>query len=326
MCLTKKRKRLMSKKLIAVASAAALALSALVAAPASASVSVSWDGQYEGEGLTKADALIIDVPSANKLVYSDDTDRTLIEGTYTLAAKGDVITVATTGKVRVIEEETTTTNKYTSASGATSWSYTAKSNNDNVAFFVYTTSSAAETFTVTVGKNSTEYWIQGQAGPEYNLAVTAPSSVAANTTPTKPNVTAVVTDVFGNVLDESSVDADTLGGGASIVEAENFFDEDTESFGWILTTDAAGDFALTVTMEKPAPVTGLAKPVYTFFRTIGSASLETQVADLTAQVAALQASLDASRPKAKSVTKKRYNTLARKWNAAFPSQRVALKK
>jgi hypothetical protein len=52
----------------------------------------------------------------------------------------------------------------------------------------------------------------------------------------------------------------------------------------------------------------------------------TTQAAVDAQVAALTAQLAASRPKAKSVTKKRFNTLARAWNRAFPSQAVKLKR
>jgi hypothetical protein len=47
---------------------------------------------------------------------------------------------------------------------------------------------------------------------------------------------------------------------------------------------------------------------------------------LNDRIAVLTTQLAASRPIATSVTKKRYNTLARKWNAANPGAKVALKK
>ncbi len=69
------------------------------------------------------------------------------------------------------------------------------------------------------------------------------------------------------------------------------------------------------------------------FVTVSAGSVADQLKTVTAQVAALQASvvamqaiLDVSRLDENSVTQKKYNTLARKWNEAFPSQAVALKK
>jgi hypothetical protein len=56
------------------------------------------------------------------------------------------------------------------------------------------------------------------------------------------------------------------------------------------------------------------------------AAAQSQITALQANVTALTAQLAVSRLIENSVTQKKYNTLARKWNAAFPSQRVALKK
>jgi hypothetical protein len=67
-------------------------------------------------------------------------------------------------------------------------------------------------------------------------------------------------------------------------------------------------------------VAGLADANYAYSGVVNNPGAATQVAALTAQVAALTAQV------AKRVSKKKYNTLARKWNAAFPSQKVALKK
>ena len=51
-----------------------------------------------------------------------------------------------------------------------------------------------------------------------------------------------------------------------------------------------------------------------------------QVTALTAQVASLQAQLAALQiVKDRKVSKKKYNRLARKWNAAFPSNKVWVK-
>jgi hypothetical protein len=62
------------------------------------------------------------------------------------------------------------------------------------------------------------------------------------------------------------------------------------------------------------------------FSSVNAADLAAQVTALTAQVTALTAQLAVSRLIENSVTQKKYNTLVRKWNAAFPSNKVALKK
>jgi hypothetical protein len=67
-------------------------------------------------------------------------------------------------------------------------------------------------------------------------------------------------------------------------------------------------------------VAGLADTSDEAVLVVNNAGVSAQVAALTAQVATLTATV------AKRVSKKKYNTLARKWNAAFPSQKVALKK
>jgi hypothetical protein len=315
----------MSKKLIAVASAAALALSALVAVPASANVAVEFTNG-ENDGSTKGLALQITVPYENELVApTDDVEReffTLVEATFTIPTKGDTLNVTTTGKVRVIDEETTKTNKYVASSGLTSWSYKALKNNDAVTFYVYTTSTTAETFTVSLGKNSTEFWIQGEAGPAYNIAVTAPKSIVTKDTPDEPNVLVVVTDVFGNELDDDNTDApvgSVLPAGEELADINEFVYDDGK-WGATLTAEEKGTYALSVVIDKPDAVTGLAKPVFSYFSTFTAGSLQEQLVALQEQVAALQATI------AKRVTKKRFNKLARKWNAAFPTQKVKLKK
>ena len=73
-------------------------------------------------------------------------------------------------------------------------------------------------------------------------------------------------------------------------------------------------------------VTAFGGPVLTATLSVNSADPAVQINALQAQVTALSAQLLVSRLIADSVTQLKYNRLARKWNAAFPSQRVALKK
>jgi hypothetical protein len=98
----------------------------------------------------------------------------------------------------------------------------------------------------------------------------------------------------------------------------------------------AGQIAVSGTLAgtpTTAQITAFGTPVRSYFTIITTASQAAQLATLTTQVTELQAKvtaltdqLAASRPVADSVTKKKYNTLARKWNAANPGAKVALKK
>jgi hypothetical protein len=85
-----------------------------------------------------------------------------------------------------------------------------------------------------------------------------------------------------------------------------------------------GQIALSVSLQDgSADVTdidGLALPKATAFSVINSGDQSVAVAALQKQVADLQVIVD------RKVSKKRFNTLARKWNRAFPSQAVTLKK
>jgi hypothetical protein len=76
----------------------------------------------------------------------------------------------------------------------------------------------------------------------------------------------------------------------------------------------------------PTKVTAFGTPVGTQFFAVTALDLAAQVTALTAQVAAQAAILAVSRLDENSVTQKKYNSLVRKWNAAFPSKRIALKK
>jgi len=296
----------MSKKLIAVAAAAALALTGLVGvAPANASVSVTYtdgDGSVSPATVATSAAALIDVPSNNRLEFTDTANRSsLMEATVTTVS-GQVVTVTTTGKVRIVEEPTDATNKYTSASGVTTWTKTASSN--SVVFYVYTTGTDTGSVRTAIGGNSTEVFLKGTAGPAYNLTVNFPAVVPAGTN--TDNVTGQVTDVFGNVVASASVTGVATGPGSSGTPTLVWDATDERYEGGINGSTTGGPLAVQYSISA-TDVTGLPKAVKVAYTTISAADL----AGLTAQVAALQAQLAASRPKANSVTKKRWNRLVR---------------
>jgi hypothetical protein len=318
----------MSKKLIAVASAAALALSAFVAVPANAAIVVAFENNG-GSSVTPSAtasgaAANLDVPANNVLEFTNTATRnSLMKVTVTTVAK-DVVSATATGAIKIVDDvEDADGDAYDSNAGAST--YTATATTTDVEFYVFTTSTTAGSLTVTKGGNSRTVHFKANPGPAYNLAVTFPTGVPTNGT---ADVTAKLTDVFGNTA-ATNASATVLGTGSGYASATSLtWDADDKNWQGTVTGSAtAGPVALSYTLANdPDNVDGLAKAVKSAFATLDTASLTEQVKALTSQVAALQAQLEASRPKATSVTKKRYNTLARKWNAANPSARVALKK
>jgi hypothetical protein len=237
-------------------------------------------------------------------------------------AVGDVVNVSATN-AKIVETVLDAANEERdSKGGATTFSKTATS--DSVSFYVFTTTTAVASLKTTVAGNSEEIFFKASAGPEYNIAVSHPSSVAAGLTPSSDNLLVTVTDVFGNNVSNASVSATVFGGGGAVDDETPDYDSTAKKYEAKLSASTAGAFALTVSIEAE-DVDGLPDAVTEYFATLNSASPDTTIAALTAQVAALTAQLAESRPKATSVTKKKYNTLARKWNAANPGAKVALK-
>jgi hypothetical protein len=342
----------MSKKLIAIASALALSVAGF-ALPSSAAI-VSIAGGI-GNGLAPASATAVDVPDNNEIASGN-----LV--TYTVASSsGKTVSATASAGVKLLTATTSSDGAWTSKDG--SQTFSAIYSGNNIVFYAFTTSTATGTVVINdgIGNSETRY-IKGNAGAPYNIEVTTPNFVGAGAS---AQILVKVTDVFGNAIQGATTDvarksatsaasagtsdlATATGSASDVIEAEvvggdaaidedagadvtpasggtdtGVFDYDHKLKGYVgylvgRTTD--GQIALSVKLApETTAVDGLAAPKATFFKVINSG-------DQTAQIATLQAQIDTMRPKAKSVTKKRYNTLARKWNAAFPSQRVALKK
>ena len=349
----------MSKKLIAVASAAALALTGLVVVPTVATAApgpftVTATGAATNhvarDGSTAAKSLQINVPSAD--VLRSNTDSTEANGATSSstaikfavqtpgAAGNDAITVTATGGVKVLTSAqlTATSPAPTTATGVQS--LTTNSINGDADIYAYTTTVDGGTVVISSGGSSKTYHISGISTWAYKMNFTAGAAAGIGG---KFTLTGTVKDAFGNDLTSPLLAADfhitVLGGSASLAKgavaattATTYAYNATTKVYTITGTvrDTAGSQAVSLVVEtagkKGAKVTAFGDPILDQFFTVNGLDLATQVTSLTAQVAALTAQLAESRPKATSVTKKRYNTLARKWNAAFPSQRVALKK
>jgi hypothetical protein len=350
----------MSKKLIAVASAAALALSALVAMPAMATsqgfvvtATKATNAGGTGNGDSSAAAILNAALEANELSVDDVTTIT-VDGNVA----GTSFSVASTGGVLLVTDVTDSDAKALPLTAGTaslaSATYGKKDtlNSNKKTFYAYTTSTTPGKVTVTSSTGATQViWVASEVGMAYNISATFPTtlpvSATAGTATVGAKVYLNVTDVFGNPVTGGATGNATAAGFTPLAVASGKVELkavgatiaggtawtwDTTRKSWKndlgLVSAKSGSYALSLELTGDPDLTdaGLPSAKTTAFSTTSAQSLEDQVKALTAQVTALQAQLEASRPKATSVTKKKYNTLARKWNAANPSARVALKK
>ena len=241
----------------------------------------------------------------------------------------------TTGPVRVVDE-LFALSQFASVltSGKTAYTYTMDTGEVAKSVYVYTTSTTAGTFSISVEKttagvkttSSATKVVKGVAGSAYTLAVTIPSSAPVGV---EQEILITAKDAFGNAINESSglesslsaADAKTAGVGTAPT---------VSAFTW---TAARSAYRATFTATSTAPFAYILDHAGSSVAGLGTASTKgifnvngTSASAVSEQVAALTAQIATMRPKATSVTKKKYNTLARKWNRAFPSQAVKLKK
>ena len=327
----------MPKKLIAVAAAAALALTGLVAvAPATAmpfdgttqptagnsllvTSSVTNTVGRDGTG-TLADPYTANVPSSG-LATSGTTMRFALSATAARA-----FSVTATSGIKLLAAVTETTAVVLAGAdtlvGTTSSTGTAE-------FFVYPTSTTRGVVTLTFDGDITQVYITGNVGPAYDIgAVTLPALELSAT----GVIVAVVTDAFGNAVDEinQTLTVTRVGTGVSTAAVDVTYSATAKRWEGKVTSGAtAGQLAVGLTIAgltaTTAQTTAFGAPNNTYFGIIQVAVAKT-VAQWQAEIKILQDQLALSRLIENSVTQKKYNTLARKWNAAFPSQRVALKK
>jgi hypothetical protein len=328
----------MSKKLIAVAAAAALAITGLVALPASATtitgVAINVDSNAGTETVSHAGTTSVSAAtyaSSRTLDFhtTGTATRNVIRFDVTTSA-ATTITISSTLGVRVTEELTDAAGAALKVTdGSQSLSILTTSSALMKTFYAWNTSTTAGKLTISTPGTLRSYNVKGTLGTAYNISnVKFPASVLSGSTiaNSKSIISFDVTDAYGNKLDTATIAAVAVATfGASNTPAT--YNTTRKQYEAVVFGTALDNVAMSVTLTADdLSDNGFAKPVtYAFSASVG-ADLATQVANLTAQNAALQAQLSNSRAKATSVTKKKYNTLARKWNAANPSAKVALKK
>ena len=326
----------MSKKLIAVVAAAALALTGLAAAPANASAitnvtvysATNQAGAALTAGHTDADSAVTAATfaAARNVVFNTSVTnaatRTAVRFDVNTAAAASAINITSTGGVKVIAAIASTT-KVTD--GVTALNGSTVAGALTYTFYAWSTSSTAGTVVVDTGASKMTFYVKGIVGPGYNIATPVwPTSLPQSSTTGK--VTFTVTDAYGNAVaaNQASPTVEILGGTAGAVT----YNATTKLWESTLSVSAtATSVALQIAVAAvDLSTSGFAAPANVAFTTVASGSLSAQVTTLTAQVAALSAQLAALQIiKDEKVSKLKYNRLARKWNRAFPNNKVWVK-
>jgi hypothetical protein len=323
------------KKLSAVL-ATVVAVSALstVSATAAVSTALTVGGSSVSTGTVASNPAVLPVPADNS-VDSADALKIALTGLDT----GTVVSANATNATIVPALATVATP--VSASAGTSSISINTGTGTTAEFYVYTKTTTAGTVVVTVGGNTTTYYVKGSAGPAYNLSVVGGDSANISTV---SKVYAKTTDIFGNPVVTTTPTVSAINGTVSAVSVS---DTATGTFVFDLTAPAlVGTVALSVNITA-TDVATLAPAVKTVnkFAFVANpadalASANAQVASLTAQLAAekaahaaTKAAADTAAATAKAAAdaaaatyKAEYNALATKWNKAHPKAKVALKK
>jgi hypothetical protein len=291
----------LKKPLIAIASAVALVGTMLIAGPANASsATLTVAGASPASaGTASASAIALPVPSNND-VSSANALRIALSGVTAgsnvtvTATNAKIVTAVTSGSTTVKVDSGVSTATIPTGTGTTADIY------------VYTTTTETGTVAVTANNNTTTYYVKGTAGSAYNLKVTAPTVANLGAA---VEVTALVTDVFGNAVTNASISSTVIRGSIGAFS----YDATDKRYEATLTAPATAGTTVIANTITATAVTGLAKPATEVVSNIS-------VADLAGQVAVLQAQVSAM------VTAKKYNKLAKRWNKANPTKKVKLVK
>jgi hypothetical protein len=259
----------------------------------------------------------MDVPSASGLATSGSTVRFSIS---TTAARA--VTVSATSGIKLVAAVTNATAVV--LTGADALTVTANASGA-AEFFAYPTSTTRGVVTITNDGDLTQVYITGKHGTPYDIgAVTLPVFELSKA----GVVVAVVTDAFGNVIDTAnaaqSLTITRVGTGASAAVADVQYSATSKRWEGTVTPGAtAGQLAISLEIKglvaSIAQKAAFGEPNSTYFGIAQVAAAKTakewqlQVDGLVSQLAA-------------TTTKAKFNKLAKRWNKANPSKKVALLK
>ena len=309
----------LKKPLIAIATAVALVTTAFVAAPALA-VGATYALTVAGSapataGTAEASAIALPVPADNSVDTADTLDFAL-----TGITAGESVAVAATDATLVAAG---TTGSITASSGSATLNI-ATGTGTTAGFRVYTKTTKVGKVVVTVGAATpVTYYVKGTAGALNTITLTAPTAALGTTA----KVTVAGTDVFGNVVNGSTVSLQVINS-----KGTNTYSLTTATDGTAvkeLTGLSVDTYDLIATATVATAVTGLTVPAGFIRGTLKVVDLAALVATKDAELAvatATIADLKAQIVALQAAEIKKYNALAAKWNKKFPKAKVALRK
>jgi len=343
-----------SFKKVSLIIAAALTSTMLVATSASAATTtLTVAGSAATGGTVATTPVALPVPADNSIDAADAL-KIAVSSVDTGTAVSAVAVNAT-----IVPALATSTAPVTASSGSSS--LTINTGTGTTAdFYVYTKTTAVGTVVVTVGGNSTTYYVQGTAGALNSITLTAPASGAAATIAT---LKVSGYDVFGNLKGGATINTLVSNNGAATATALTT-DTAVATLGTkeqTVTLPASGSVVVTAYATVATAVTGLSAPVGSVVATVVVRDLAGELAAKNAELAvanaalaaekagraldkvaadsnatALKAQLDTATSKAvsekaaadlaKATYIAEYNALAKKWNAKNPKAKVTLKK
>lgn len=290
------------KPLIAIASAVALVATAFVASPASAAVSAAVTVGVTDVATTSqvvSTPATPTVPSDNKVDLADT-----VKFIVTVAANTVVTATATDAKIVTALDAADA--PVSASAGVTSFSGNSGSGT-TVTLYAYTTKTTTASVVISTGGSSATYYLKGVAGPAYKLTAVVPTVANLGGT---AEVTALVTDVFGNAVTGATVSSTVIRGTLGTVS----YDATDKRYEATFTAPAtAGTAIVALSIPAPTAVTAISAPVSDLVANIVVADLAGQVATLSAQVAELEAKL-AVATKLAATNKAKFNNLAKKYN------------
>ena len=340
-----------SFKKVSLIIAAALTSTMLVSTAANAATTTLTVAGSAATGGTVATAPVaLPVPADNSIDAADAL-KIAITSVDTGTAVSAVATNAT-----IVPALASSTAPVTASSGSSALTINVGTGT-TAEFYVYTKTTTVGTVSVTVGGNTTTYYVQGTAGALNSIALTAPASGAAGTVAT---LKVSGYDVFGNLKGGATINTLVSSNGAATATALTT-DTAVATLGnkeQTVTLPASGSVVVTAYATVATAVTGLAAPVGSVVATVAVRDLagelaaknselavanaalaaekagraadkvasDKALADAAAKLAADATTAKASADLAKATYIAEYNTLAKKWNAKHPTAKVKLKK
>lgn len=273
---------MISLKKIAFVCAAALTSTVLLvpSASAAAATTLTVNGSAATGGTAATAPVALPVPADNSVDLADAL-KIAVTGLDT----GTVVTAVATNAT-LVPAVATSAAPVTSASGTASLSISTGTGT-TADIFVYTKTTAVGTVSVTIGGNTTTYYVQGTAGALNAIALTAPESAAAGST---QSLKVTGYDVFGNLKGGASINA-VVSNGSTASATTLTTDTVTATNGnktFDVVIPASGQVTVIVYATVATAITGMSTPV-------GSVSKNIAIRDLAGELGATQAALAAEK-------------------------------